>query len=203
LTDPESNYLTPTIWGGMGPFHRLVRRALTTLAGRLIIGPLYVVWRAARYLQVAIRVGDRSYLARWLHHLPAAAVVLVWVLAVCHIPLWQYLLLYVYPGLSLTLLRSYAEHRAALAVGERIATVRANPVMAFLYTFNNFHAPITPSRRPLVPPAGPLPPRARPSSTRPTALHHRRLWRALSPLSPHRQGSPGTSLRRPGISAVG
>ncbi len=140
LTDPESNYLTPTIWEALGPFHRLVRRALTTLAGRLIIGPLYVVWRAGRYIQVAIRVGDRGYLARWLHHLPAVAVVLVWVLAVCRIPLWQYLLLYVYPGLSLTLLRSYAEHRAALPVGERIATVRANPVLAFLYTFNNLHA---------------------------------------------------------------
>ena len=140
LTDPESNYVTPSMWAAMGPGHRLVRCALTTLAGRLVLGPPYVVWRAFRHLLRAFRVGDRAYLHRWLVHLPAAGVVLVWVMAVCRIPLWQYLLLYVYPGLSLTLMRSYAEHQAALAVPERIATVRTNPVLGLLYTFNNLHA---------------------------------------------------------------
>jgi fatty acid desaturase len=140
LTDPESNYLTPSVWAAMGPGHRLVRRALVTLAGRLILGPPYVVWRAASRLLAAWRTDDRAYLGLWLRHLPAVAVVLFWVMVICRIPLWQYILLYVYPGLSLTLLRSYAEHRAALAVGERIATLRTNLVMAFLYTFNNLHA---------------------------------------------------------------
>ena len=140
LTDPESNYVTPGMWRAMGPGHRLVRRALTTLAGRLILGPPYVIWRALRLLVRAFQVGDHGYLARWLYHLPSVALVLFWVMAVCHIPPWQYLLLYVYPGLSLTLLRSYAEHQAALRVSERIATVRADPVMAFLFTYNNLHA---------------------------------------------------------------
>jgi fatty acid desaturase len=140
LTDPESNYVTPSIWAGMSPLHRSIRRALTTVAGRLVIGPPYVIWRAACRILAAWREGDRAYLGQWVAHVPAAAVVLVWVMAVCRIPLWQYLLLYVYPGLSLTLLRSYAEHRAALPVGERIATLRTNPVMAFLYTYNNLHA---------------------------------------------------------------
>jgi fatty acid desaturase len=140
LTDPESNYVTPSIWAGMSPLHRSIRRALTTVAGRLVIGPPYVIWRAGCRVLAAWREGDRAYLGQWLAHVPAAAVVLVWVMAVCRIPLWQYLLFYVYPGLSLTLLRSYAEHRAALPVAERIATLRTNPVMAFLYTYNNLHA---------------------------------------------------------------
>jgi fatty acid desaturase len=140
LTDPESNYVTPGMWAAMGPGHRLVRRALATLAGRLIIGPPYVVWRSFRHLLRGFRVGDHAYLRRWLVHVPAAGIVLVWVMAVCRIPLWQYLLFYVYPGTSLTLMRSYAEHRAALPVGERIATVRTNPVMALLYANNNLHA---------------------------------------------------------------
>jgi len=140
LTDPESNYVTPSMWAAMGPVHRRIRHALTTLAGRLILGPPYVVWRAFRRVVSAWEAGDSAYLAQWLWHLPAAAVVLVWVMAICRIPFWQYILLYAYPGLSLTLLRSYAEHRAALPVAERIATVRTNLVMAFLYTFNNLHA---------------------------------------------------------------
>ncbi len=140
LTDPESNYVTPTIWAAMSPLHRSIRRALTTVAGRLVIGPPYVIWRAGCRVLAAWQQGDRAYLSQWLAHVPAAAVVLVWVMAICHIPFWQYVLLYVYPGLSLTLLRSYAEHRAALPVGERIATLHTNPVMAFLYTYNNFHA---------------------------------------------------------------
>ena len=140
LTDPESNYVTPSVWAAMGPLHRAIRRALTTLAGRLVIGPPYVVWRVGCRLVAAWRDGNEAHVRQWLRHLPAAAVVLVWVMAICRIPLWQYLLLYVYPGLSLTLLRSYAEHRAALPVSERIATLHTNIVMSLLYTFNNLHA---------------------------------------------------------------
>ncbi len=140
LTDPESNYVTPSVWAAMGPVHRWIRRALATLAGRLVIGPPYVIWRAGCRLLAAWRDGNEAVLRQWLRHLPAVTLVLVWVLGICRIPLWQYLLLYVYPGLSLTLLRSYAEHRAAPEVGGRTATLRTNIVMGFLYTFNNLHA---------------------------------------------------------------
>jgi fatty acid desaturase len=140
LSDPESNFVTPSIWAAMGPGHRSIRRALTTLAGRLVIGPPYVVWRTGCRIVAAVEQKNSAYLAQWLGHVPAVALVLFWVVAVCRIPLWQYVLLYVYPGLSLTLLRSYAEHRPARPTSERTATVRTNPLMAFLYTFNNLHA---------------------------------------------------------------
>ncbi len=140
LSDPESNYVTPSMWAAMGPLHRFVRRLLGTLAGRLIVGPPYVVWRTACRLSTAAQKGDRARLRHWLWHVPGVVVVLVWVMGVCHIPLWQYLLLYVYPGLSLTLLRSFAEHRAATPVAERTATLRTNWVMGLLFTHNNLHA---------------------------------------------------------------
>ena len=139
LTDPESYYVTPTEWATMGWFHRLMRRLLTTLAGRLILGPPYTLWRGGRLLFEVIRSEDKPHLVQWVEHLTAVLLVLVWVLSVCHIPLWEYLLFYVYPGLSLTLLRSFAEHRAAITVGERIATVETNPVMGLLYANNNLH----------------------------------------------------------------
>jgi fatty acid desaturase len=140
VADPESNYVTPSMWAAMGPFHRRVRSLLTTLAGRLVLGPPYLMWRAGCRLLTALRESNEVQLRRWLIHLPSVAVVLFWVMAVCRIPLWQYLLLYVYPGLSLTLLRSFAEHRAAVSVRERIVTMQTNPVMALLFTNNHLHA---------------------------------------------------------------
>jgi fatty acid desaturase len=139
LTDPESYYVTPTKWATMGWFHRQLRRWLTTLSGRLILGPPYTIWRAGCRLLDAVLRGDKPHLAQWLEHVPAVALVLVWVMGVCRIPLWEYLLLYVYPGLSLTLLRSFAEHRAAITVSERIATLETNSVMGLLFANNNLH----------------------------------------------------------------
>jgi fatty acid desaturase len=139
LTDPESNYVAPSTWATMGPVHQTVRRLLTTLAGRLVLGPFYATWTVVRRLAYALWEGNVAHLKLWIEHVPAVAVVLIWVIAVCHIPLWQYLLLYVYPAMSLTLLRSYAEHRAASDVKQRTATVRTNLIMGLLYAFNNYH----------------------------------------------------------------
>jgi len=138
--DPESYYVSPAGWAAMGKPHRTIRRALTTLAGRLVLGPPYAVWRVAVDAVRAVRRGDREHLRHWLPHLPAVAVVLVWAIGVCRIPPAEYVLLFVYPGLSLTLLRSFAEHRAAAAVAQRTAIVEAGPAMGLLYLNNNLHA---------------------------------------------------------------
>ena len=139
LTDPESYYVTPSRWAGMGTLHRMLRRWLTTLSGRLILGPPYTIWRAGCRLLEAFLTWDKPHLLQWLGHVPGVALVLIWVMGVCHIPFWEYALLYVYPGLSLTLLRSFAEHQAAKTVNERIATLETNPVMGLLYAHNNLH----------------------------------------------------------------
>ena len=140
IADPESNYVTPSMWAHMGPVHRRIRLMLTTLAGRLILGPPYVIWRAvARFIKV-VRDGNSILLQHWLAHIPAVAIVLIWVMGICHIPLWQYLLFYVYPGISLTLLRSFAEHKAARPVRERIITMETNPVLSLMFLNNNLHA---------------------------------------------------------------
>jgi fatty acid desaturase len=138
LEDPESNYVAPEHWAGMGWFHRRVREILTSVAGRMLIGPLYATGKLACILARAIGRGDWHHLRQWALHVPAVAIVLLWVW-VCDIPLWAYVLLFVYPGLSLTLLRSFLEHRAAPTVDERTAIVEAGPVMSLLYLNNNLH----------------------------------------------------------------
>jgi fatty acid desaturase len=63
-----------------------------------------------------------------------------WVIGVCGIPLWEYLLLFVYPGTSLTLLRSFAEHRSHPDWEGRSAILEAEYLFGILYLYNNFHA---------------------------------------------------------------
>lgn len=139
LDDPESSYVSAARWARMGPAHRLLRQALMTLAGRLILGPPYYVFRTARDLLRAVLNGDRRYLAHWPAHLLGVALTLGWVIGVCRIPFGEYVLLFAYPGIALTLLRSYAEHRAAEDVGHRTAVVESGPFFAFLFLNNNLH----------------------------------------------------------------
>ncbi len=140
LDDPESNYLAAETYARMHRLHRAYRRAMTTVAGRLVLGPPYVAVRTWLEMLRRLRAGDWTYMRHWLIQIPAAAVVLLWVLAVCGIPLWQYVLLYAWPGLSLTMLRSYLEHRWSAEVDRRTVIVEAGPVMRLMYLHNNLHA---------------------------------------------------------------
>lgn len=140
VDDPESYYLNEAQWRALGPLHRRFRVALTTLAGRLVLGPPYACYRVAVTLVERARARDRAHLRHWLVHAAAVGVVLWWVVGVCAIPFGEYVLLFAYPGLSLTLLRSFAEHRAARPVAERTAIAEAGPLMGLLYMHNNLHA---------------------------------------------------------------
>src|SRR3546814_16676388 len=63
----------------------------------------------------------------------------LWVIAVCGPPLWQYLLLFVYPGIALSLVRSFPEHQARPEVSERSVIVESGPLMSLLFLNNNLH----------------------------------------------------------------
>jgi len=140
LDDPESLYMTAAAHARMSRLHQAYRRAMTTVAGRLILGPPYFVIGLGLEMLQRLRDGDWTYMRHWLIQIPAAGVVLVWVIAVCEIPLWQYVLLYVWPGVSLTVLRSYLEHQWAADAGHRTVIVEAGPIMSLMYLNNNLHA---------------------------------------------------------------
>jgi fatty acid desaturase len=137
--DPESFYLDQATWRRLPAAVRLVLRAHNTLLGRLLLGPFLVIgqflWAEAR----ALGRGDGRNLATWLWHGPAVAAVLWWVVGVCGIPLWAYLVLFVLPGTSLTLVRSFAEHKAAYTPYERTAVIEAGPLLSLLFFNNNLH----------------------------------------------------------------
>jgi fatty acid desaturase len=139
IDDPESNYLTAEQWAALNPAHQRLRVIMTTVAGRLLITPAYCVYRAARHLAKAAIGGDMRHLGQWLVHIPAVAIVLWWVMGVCDMSFLKYVICFAYPGLSLTLLRSFCEHRASTDIGHRTAVVEAGPLMSFLFLNNNLH----------------------------------------------------------------
>jgi fatty acid desaturase len=140
LEDPESFYVTPATWARLGRGRRAWLWGLNTLAGRLLLGPARTVAVFLRDEARRLAAGDVRRLRHWLWHLPAVALVGVWVFWVCGVPAWLYLLAFIYPGTALMLLRSFLEHQAAEAVGARTAVVEAGPLLSLLYLNNNLHA---------------------------------------------------------------
>ena len=140
LEDPESFYMTPEQWGRLGRLERSVLWLHNTVAGRLLLGPLLCVARFAGTEAGRLRRGDRAMIGDWLPHVAGVALVLGWVLWVCGMPLIAYLACFAFPGISLTLLRSFLEHQARDAVGERSVLIEAGPVFSLLFFNNNLHA---------------------------------------------------------------
>jgi fatty acid desaturase len=140
LDDPESYYVDGAAWRRMSRPRRWVLAAMQTVAGRLVLGPPVVVARLFAAETRLLARGDRARLRTWAVHALASAAVMAWVVGVCSIPAWLYLVGFVYPGLALTLLRSFIEHRPAGEQVARSALVEAGPVMSLLYLNNNLHA---------------------------------------------------------------
>jgi fatty acid desaturase len=139
VEDPESYYLSREHWERSGRLRRALLDFHNTAVGRLLVGPMVSVWRLLVAETKAFAAGDLRHGKAWLLHVLGCIPVLIWVSVVCEIPLLAYVLLFVYPGISMTLLRSYAEHQARTEVGERLAIVESGALMALLYLNNNLH----------------------------------------------------------------
>jgi fatty acid desaturase len=140
LDDPESFYWTPADWARLNPLARILVRIQETLAGRVTVGPYWIVGRyLSRELRAALH-NERGARLLWLEHLVWCVPVIVWVKVVCGMPLWIYLVAMVIPGTAITLIRSFAEHRARAAVRERIALVEGSWILGPLFLFNNLHS---------------------------------------------------------------
>ncbi len=140
--DPESFYLAEGDWSHASGVIRLLRRFNGTFAGRMLVGPALAIWGFWRAEARLMLVGDRAIRdavrAAWLRHVAGVVPVLtlVWVAGM---DLWAYALLAAYPGLSLIMVRSFIEHRAAEHATQRTAIVDAGWFWRLLFLNNNFH----------------------------------------------------------------
>lgn len=136
--DPESRYRMIALnWRDR--FGEWLDRCQAPLAGRLALGPILCVVRFVMSEAMrAWRMPGDSWMD-WRGHLVGTAAVLSW-LHYCQFPLFSYILLFLYPGTALTLLRSFAEHRAGPTSRRRVAVVESRGPLALLFLNNNLHA---------------------------------------------------------------
>jgi fatty acid desaturase len=137
--DPESYFWPLRRYTTMRPFMRWVFLINNTLVGRIVIGPVLTLYGFSRTEFWRLRAGEKGVGMAWALQGIGLVVLILIISRWFQMPLWVYGLIVVYPALSITSLRSYAEHQAAENVGARSAIVETHPVMALLYLNNNLH----------------------------------------------------------------
>ncbi len=101
IEDPESAYVTPAVWDRVGPVGRFVLKLNATFVGRLLIGPAIMIGGFLVSEIRAIIAGDRPHLGIWARQALGVAAILLWLVVVCGMPVWLYLVAFVYPGAAL------------------------------------------------------------------------------------------------------
>ena len=138
--DPETNFLAKADWDRLPGFVQAIRRANNTLLGRLILGPAIAVIGFVLSDAKLLAAGDRRVWKAWALHVAGVVPVLAWVMGVCGLSFWTYLLAVAYPGFSLLTLRTFLEHRAEQAVPMRTCIVEdASGFWSLLFLNNNLH----------------------------------------------------------------
>ena len=144
--DPESYYHWPHDWYLKSAMVRLLWQLNYTFIGRMLIGPWLVVglfiksetqffWRGFSQPSSLATV---LHQINWVLHLLLVAGGIMW-LNVQGIIWWQYIVLCVWPGLSLTLMRSYAEHRPGDNNHRRCVIIEGSWVTRLLFMNVNIH----------------------------------------------------------------
>jgi fatty acid desaturase len=137
--DPESYYMLPDEWARLPGIKQVLYNMNQTLAGRMVMGPAISVIQFWTSDLVRLIRGEKGIASAWLYHGLACAVSIFLISGVAGMPLWKYLLLFAYPGISLALVRSFCEHQAAEKTGHRTIIVEASPIWSLLFLNNNLH----------------------------------------------------------------
>lgn len=137
--DPESYFWCEHQVREMTDFQRHIFAINNTFVGRLVVGPTLTMIGFSRTETWRMRQNETGVRLAWTLHAPGLIAMICLVSQILMMPLWVYFLFVGYPALSLTAMRSYAEHQAAENVGARTAIVEAHPTLALLYLNNNLH----------------------------------------------------------------
>ena len=137
--DPESNFLDRIIWHKLPEPVRAIAQFNNTLLGRMALGPLISL--AAFYagdLKHLLQ-GNRRVWQAYLEHGLGAALVSLWLVLVCDMSLWHYMIS-AYLGMSLLKIRTFLEHQAHERAAARSVIIEERGPLALLFLNNNYHA---------------------------------------------------------------
>ena len=137
VDDPESFYVTPEAWASAGTAKRWFLRTNRTMAARLTIGPAFQLWQMLRY-DLRLARYDTAVRRTWLLHVVSASLTVA-VIRMTGLPLWVYILGFVYGGMICTNIRSFVEHRGVVNGNTRSAVVQSNWFIGLLFLNNNLH----------------------------------------------------------------
>jgi len=140
LDDPESYYWMPEDWGRLDSVRQTIVKLQTTLLGRMVLGPPWIVYRYWRCQIRFMLQGDKAIRRIWAAHALHIVPIVLWLVFVAKMNLAAYVLTFVYPGTAILLVRSFAEHRAELGVTERTAIVENSWLLGPLFLFNSLHS---------------------------------------------------------------
>ena len=136
--DPESNYMDPAVWAGLGRPARALLRANNTLLGRMLLGPAISLYGLHLGDARAARRGDGAVIRAYaMHAAGLAPVAAIWALGT--LPAWAYAA-GAYGCLSLLKIRTFAEHRAHESACGRTVVIEDRGPLALLFLNNNLHA---------------------------------------------------------------
>lgn len=137
--DPESYYWYAKDWKLLNPLKKKLYLFNHTFIGRMLVGPWLCMISFITSSIISMIRGEKDFIKIGSLHLLACFAVLYWVIVVCNIHFFEYLLLFIWPSLSLTLMRSYLEHRPASDQAHRTAIVEGSWITQLLFLNNNYH----------------------------------------------------------------
>ncbi|SCZ26249.1 MULTISPECIES: fatty acid desaturase [unclassified Pseudomonas] len=137
--DPESRYVTRMSWVQSPRYRKALLWVNKTLGGRLIIGaPLALMTLASTALGGLLH-SERSNWRMWLIHLLSVGVLLGLVEQYSAISALQYLLLVALPALSISMVRSFYEHRPSTLPEHRTVINESSGLLSWLFLNLNLH----------------------------------------------------------------
>ena len=137
--DPESFYLGRDKWQALKGWQQSLLLFNNSFAGRMLIGPWLAIGQTWRDEYRLLRDGDLRHTGILLRHALSVLAICWWLIAVCGMPLYLYLLAFVWPGTSMMMIRSFLEHRYDADQSRRTVLVDGCPLTRLLFLNNNYH----------------------------------------------------------------
>lgn len=137
--DPESRYVTRMSWVQSPRYMKALLWANKTLGGRLIIGAPLALMTLASTAFGGLLQSERSSWRMWLIHLLSVGVLLGLVEQYSAISALQYLLLVALPALSISMVRSFYEHRPSTLPEHRTVINESSGLLSWLFLNLNLH----------------------------------------------------------------
>lgn len=137
--DPESRYVTSRSWVQSPRYMKTLLWVNKTLGGRLIIGAPLALMTLASTAFGGLLHSERSSWRMWLVHLLSVGVLLGLVEQYSAISAVQYVFLVSLPALSISMIRSFYEHRPSTLPEHRTVINESSGLLSWLFLNLNLH----------------------------------------------------------------